>query len=216
MKNEINEPEVKMLKLGQSSLSDAENLSLIIRGRQSLDRAYTVLKKVNNSYKDLVKLSYNNLLEEGLSNKQALSIIASFELSKRKYIYIANELTHIHDSSDIRDVMIPFLKDLDHEEFWTIYMNRSVRIIKCERISQGGISGTVTDIKMIIKKAIDNYASAIVICHNHPSGNLNPSESDTKITKKIKEASSFFDIELMDHIIITDTDYYSFADNGIL
>lgn len=216
MKNYINEPEVKLLKLGQSSLSDAENLSLIIGGKQSLDRASAVLKKINYDYGKLVRLSYKDLLNEGLSNCQALSIISSFELSRRKNIYLAEDIYIIKMSKDIFDLMNPILEDLVHEEFWVVFLNRTNRVIGKIKLSQGGINGTVTDVRIIMKKAIEYLASGIIVCHNHPSGNLNPSESDTKITQKIKNAGDIMDIQLLDHIIIGIKEYYSFADNGLL
>jgi len=216
MKSNINEPEVKLLKLGQSSLSDAENLSLIIGGKQSLDRASAVLKKINYDYGKLVRLSYKDLLNEGLSNCQALSIISSFELSRRKNIYLAEDIYIIKMSKYIFDLMNPILEDLVHEEFWVVFLNRTNRVIGKIKLSQGGINGTVTDVRIIMKKAIEYLASGIIVCHNHPSGNLNPSESDTKITQKIKNAGDIMDIQLLDHIIIGIKEYYSFADNGLL
>lgn len=215
MKNDINEPEVKMLRLGQSSLSDAENLSLIIRGKDSLNRANILLKKVNYSYGELVKLSYNDFINEGLSNTQALSIISSFELSKRKNI-AACDLTHIRYSRDIYKIMYPLVEDLEYEEFWIILVNRSNNVINKFKISQGGISGTVIDVRIIMKTAISYLASGIICCHNHPSGNLRPSESDITNTRKIKEAALLLDISLLDHIIIANKTYLSFADDGLL
>ncbi len=216
MKNNVNEPEVKLLKQGQSSLSDAENLSLIIGGRQSLDRASMVLKKVNYNYGELVKLTYQDLLYEGFSNMQALSTIASFELARRKNICIGDEIIQIRSSIDVFNIFNPIMEDLLHEEFWVLYLNRCNKIINKTKISQGGLSGTVTDLRLIYKEAIRYSSSGIILCHNHPSGNINPSESDKKITQKIKEAGNLMDIQLMDHIIIANKQYYSFADSVIL
>jgi len=122
----------------------------------------------------------------------------------------------VHCSKDVADYMRDVLTDLDHEEFWIILMNRANRIIGRIRLSSGGTAGTVTDVKMIMKKSIEKLAQALIVCHNHPSGNTKPSESDTKITIKIKEAANLLDIQLMDHIIITDKDYYSFCDEGVI
>jgi DNA repair protein RadC len=126
------------------------------------------------------------------------------------------ERIQVHCSKDVADYMRDVLTDLDHEEFWIILMNRANRIIGRIRLSSGGTAGTVTDVKMIMKKSIEKLAQALIVCHNHPSGNTKPSESDTKITIKIKEAANLLDIQLMDHIIITDKDYYSFCDEGVI
>jgi DNA repair protein RadC len=125
-------------------------------------------------------------------------------------------VVQIKCSKDVADIFHPILSDLLHEEFWILFLNRSNRVINKMKLSQGGISGTVTDVRLVMKKAIEFLASGIIVCHNHPSGNLNPSESDSKITEKIKEAGNLLDIQLLDHLIITDKDYYSFADNGMI
>jgi DNA repair protein RadC len=126
------------------------------------------------------------------------------------------ELPQIKCSKDVFDLFSPTLSDLPHEEFWILFLNRSNKVINRMKLSQGGISGTVTDVRMVMKKAVEYLASGIIVCHNHPSGNLNPSESDTRITQKIKEAGNIMDIQLLDHLIISEKDYYSFADNGLL
>jgi DNA repair protein RadC len=129
---------------------------------------------------------------------------------------IKKELNQIKCSSDARDLILPYFLDLTHEEFFCIFLNRANKVIKIDQLSKGGISGTVTDIRILFKNAILNTASGVIVAHNHPSGNLNPSDSDSKITAKIKEAGNLLDIQLLDHLIIYDSDYYSFADNGML
>ena len=119
-------------------------------------------------------------------------------------------------SSDVFDIFQPMLADLSYEEFWAVFLSRANRVIGKMKISQGGVSGTVTDVRLIMKKAVESLSSGIIICHNHPSGNTTPSDADKKITKKIKEAASFFDIQLLDHVIIAGKNYYSFADNNVL
>ena len=143
-------------------------------------------------------------------------MIAALEIGRRKQLSEATEKPQIKCSKDIFDIFQPILGDLAHEEFWVIFLNRSNKIMGRMKLSQGGISGTVTDVRVVMKRAIEYLASGIIVAHNHPSGNLNPSESDTKITQKIKEAGNLMDIQLLDHLIITDKEYYSFADNGIL
>ena len=125
-------------------------------------------------------------------------------------------MLQIKCSKDVFDLIGPTLSDLPHEEFWILFLNRSNKVISRMKLSQGGISGTVTDVRIVMKKAIENLASGIIVCHNHPSGNLNPSESDSRITNKIKEAGLLLDIQLLDHLIIIDKEYYSFADNGLI
>ncbi len=210
------EPELKLLKLGNNSLSDAENLSLIIKGKQSLQRASEVLKTVKFNYTNLSRLSYRDLINTGLSNSQAISLIASFELSKRKQINTSNELDQIKSSKDVFDIMLPLFDNINHEEFWILFLNRSNKVINRIRLSQGGISGTVTDVRIVMKKAIEYLASGIIVCHNHPSEADQPSESDKKITLKVKDAGLLMDIQLLDHIIICGKTYFSFADSGVL
>jgi DNA repair protein RadC len=126
------------------------------------------------------------------------------------------DANHLKCSKDAAEIFLPILSDLAHEEFWVLFLNRSNRVIDRMKLSQGGISGTVTDVRIVMKKAIECLASGLIVCHNHPSGNLNPSDSDSKITQKIKDAGNLMDIQLLDHIIISGRDYYSFADNGLM
>lgn len=210
------DPRQLILFRGLFSISDTELLSWIISGKQAKEKASRLLTKVNNNYKDLAKLSYFDLVNEGLSNGQAVRVIAANTYANRKTIQIAEERPQIKCSKDIFEIFSPILQDLSHEEFWIVFLNRANRIIGKMKLSQGGISGTVTDVRLVMKKALDFLASGIIVCHNHPSGNLNPSESDTKITQKIRDAGNLMDIQLLDHLIISDSDYYSFADNGLI
>jgi DNA repair protein RadC len=172
---------------------------------------------VNNNLNSLGKLSVADLKKlHGIGPARAVTISAALELGRRRKLSEAEDVMQIKSSKDVADIFQPLLADLLHEEFWILFLNRSNRVINRMRISQGGISGTVTDVRMVMKNAIECLASGIVVCHNHPSGNLNPSESDTKITRKIKEAGDLMDIQLLDHLIISEKDYYSFADNGLL
>lgn len=220
MKNtllELQEPDVKLLHNGSYALSDAETLGLVMAGVDSTKKARALLETVNYSFSDLGKYNYHELINFGLSHLQAIRLIAVMEFSRRKAIQptIVNHNV-ITRSEDVKTILQPFIGELDHEQFWVLYLNRSNKVIKKEMISKGGMSGTVTDVRVILKNALLNKASGIILAHNHPSGNLNPSESDTKITQKIKDASTIMDIQVLDHIIISEKDYYSFADNGIL
>jgi DNA repair protein RadC len=209
-------PQEQLLFKGVFSLSDAENLSLVISGRDAQNKAKNLLQKVNYNYMNLAKMSYHDLVNEGLTAGQAVRVIACNNYSNRKASSVAEEKSQIKCSKDVFDIISPMLSDLIHEEFWILFLNRSNKILGKMKLSQGGVSGTVTDVRIVLKKAIEYLASGIIVSHNHPSGNLNPSESDTKITQKIKEAGILMDIQLLDHIIISDKDYYSFADNGLL
>ena len=210
------DPREILLFRGLYSLSDAENLSIVISGRDALDKARNILSTVNGNYRSIAQMSYNDLVREGLSYGQATRVIACNEYAKRKQICVADEKDQIKMSKDVFDIMSPILSDLSYEEFWCLFLNRSNKVLLKFKLSQGGLSGTVTDVRLLFRKALDVFASSMVLCHNHPSGNLQPSESDKSITQKIKDAGIIMDIQIIDHIIINEKDYYSFADNGIM
>jgi DNA repair protein RadC len=214
-------PREKLLENGSSSLSDAELLAILInsgtREKSAVDVGRELLLKVNNNLNSLGKLTIPELKSlDGIGTARAVTIAAALELGRRRKLTETPEIIQIRSSKDVSDIFQPLLADLPHEEFWVLFLNRSNRIINRMKLSQGGISGTVTDVRMVMKKAIEYLASGIIVCHNHPSGNLNPSESDTNITRKIKEAGNLMDIQLLDHLIITEKDYFSFADNGLI
>jgi DNA repair protein RadC len=199
--------------INTNSLTDIELLSMILRGKNALSKSGYLLNnisidKILETQPEEFKHLYN------LSNSQAQNL-ENFK-SFRKRALIKKELKQIRSSADIKDLMLPYFMDLTHEEFFCIFLNRANKVIKIDQLSKGGISGTVTDVRILFKNAVLNTASGLIVAHNHPSGNLNPSESDNKITAKIKEAGNLLDIQLLDHLIIHDSDYYSFADNGIL
>jgi DNA repair protein RadC len=143
-------------------------------------------------------------------------IAAALELGRRRKLAEIPAARQIKCSKDAAEIFQPVLGDLSHEEFWILYLNRSNKVIEKMKLSHGGISGTVTDVRLVMKRAVECLASGIIVCHNHPSGNTNPSESDNKITRKIREAGNLMDIQLLDHLIVTEKDYYSYADNGML
>ncbi|MEZ5012066.1 MAG: DNA repair protein RadC [Bacteroidales bacterium] len=153
---------------------------------------------------------------KGVGDAKAVNILAALELGRRRKAADITQEKKIRSSNDVYEIFHSLLSDLNHEEFWVVYLNRSNKIVSRQRVSQGGISGTITDVRLIMKTGIELLASSLIICHNHPSGNMEPSEADIRITGKIKDAASFFDISLLDHIIVTDKGYYSFADNGSL
>lgn len=196
-----------------NTLTDAVLLSMILGGRNALSRSEYILQN----------LSIDRILETqpeelttlySLSNTQAQNL-ENFK-SFRKRAMIRKDLQQIRSSNDAREIMQPYFVDLTHEEFYCIFLNRANRVIKIEQISKGGISGTVTDVRIVLKSAVLNTASGMIVAHNHPSGNLSPSDSDIRITQKIKEAGLLLDVQLLDHLVIAGADYYSFADNGAL
>jgi DNA repair protein RadC len=211
---ELNEPSVKLAQSGPGALSDLETISLILSGVDPADKAGRLLNACEYDFAELSRYSYADLLNYGLSHLQAVRLIAMIEFSKRKGMQETKQREVIKCSRDVFDIFSPLLSDLDHEQFYALFLNRGSRVLKYERISQGGMAGTVTDVKIILRKALENKASGMILCHNHPSHNNNPSEADLSITKKIKEAAALMDIQVMDHIIIAGKDFYSFADNG--
>jgi DNA repair protein RadC len=214
-------PREKLIQKGTNSLSDTELLAILIssgtKDKSAVDLARELLVMVNNNLTSLGKLAINDLTKiNGIGQARAVTIAAALELGRRRKLEEVPEILQIKCSKDVFDLLSPLLSDLPHEEFWILFLNRSNKVLNRMKLSQGGISGTVTDVRIVMKKAIEYLASGIIVCHNHPSGNLTPSESDTKITQKIKEAGNLMDIQLLDHLIISDKEYYSFADNGVL
>ena len=214
-------PRYKLVQKGTASLSDAELLAILIssgtKDKSAVDLGREMLGLVNNNLNALGKLTIHDFKKlRGIGEARAVTIAAALELGRRRKLAEVPDVVQIRSSKDVADIFQPLLSDLLHEEFWILFLNRSNKVINRMKLSQGGISGTVTDVRMVMKKAIEYLASGIIVCHNHPSGNLNPSESDSKITQKIKEAGNLMDIQLLDHLIISEKDYYSFADNGLI
>jgi DNA repair protein RadC len=214
-------PREKLLSKGNSALTDAELLGIIIgsgsREETAVELSRRILLSVNHNLNELGRLSLDDLMTfKGIGEAKAISSAAALELGRRRKMAEAFERQQISSSGDAFELFHPILADLPHEEFWVALLNRSNRIIDRVRISQGGVSGTVTDVRLILKCALDKLASAMVLCHNHPSGNNKPSSGDIEITRKIKQAASLMDINVLDHIIIGNEKYYSFADDGML
>jgi DNA repair protein RadC len=221
---EDDRPREKLLKKGKSSLSDAELIAIIIGSgnteETAVDVAKKILMKVGNSLNELGKLSAIDLSKDknlkGVGMVKAISIVAALELGRRNRESVAVKKEKISSSKDVSDIFQPLLSDHPHEEFWILLLNRANKIIDKKHISSGGVSGTVVDPKMLFRTAIEHLASSIILCHNHPSGNKKPSEADIKLTKQLKEAGKFLEIPVLDHIIITDQDFFSFADEGMM
>jgi DNA repair protein RadC len=210
-----NELQYRLDERGLSSLSDCEVMQ-IATGTRNLDACKILLAAFNNNLREIAKLSIPEMVASGLTRREASALACALEIGRRKQLQEATERPQIKTSKDVADIFQPIMGDLQHEEFWIIFLNRSNRVIGKMKLSQGGISGTVTDVRLVLKKGIELLASGIIACHNHPSGNTQPSESDSRITRKLKESGSVIDIQLLDHVIITDKEYYSFADNGTL
>lgn len=218
---EEDRPREKLLQKGKAALTDAELIGILLgSGTVSLtavDLAKNILKDNNNDLSQLAKLSVKDLLKyKGIGEAKAITIISALELGRRRKEQEPSKRLKISSSEDVFCFMKPDLLDLLHEEFWIILLNKANVIIKKQLISTGGVSGTIADPKIIFKVALDNLASGVILIHNHPSGNLNPSQADIMLTSKIKQAGLFLDIPVLDHIIFTNHGYYSFADEGKL
>lgn len=214
-------PREKLLLKGISALSNAELLAILIgsgiKEKSAVDIGRELLNIAENNLGNLGKLTINDLKKiNGIGEAKAVTISAALELGRRRKISESGEYPQIKCSADVFNLLQPVMEDLTHEEFWILFLNRSNRVTNQIKISQGGVSGTVTDVRIIMKKAVENLASGMIVCHNHPSGNLTPSDSDTSITRKIKDAGNLMDVQLLDHLIISGNNYYSFADNGVL
>lgn len=219
--SEENQPREKLLKLGKAHLSNAELLAILIGSGNNEDNAVQLCEKILSSVAgnltELGKKSVEYLKEfKGIGDAKALTFVAALELGRRRQKNDLIEHEQICNSRDIYEYIFKDLIDLQHEEFWLILLNRANHIIGKKKISSGGTTATVVEPKMIVKFALDAMATSIILIHNHPSGNLKPSEVDIKLTQKIKSACSYFDIQVYDHIIFSHTGYYSFADANIL
>ncbi len=214
-------PREKLLRKGIETLSDAELIAILIgsgnRNESAVELSKRILSDTQNNLNELAKLSVNDLQKyKGIGEAKAISIVAALELGKRRKISEVIEKKQITSSKDVSDIFGQKLGDLPYEEFWLLILNRANKIIELKKISAGGVSGTVTDVKIILKAAIEKTASGIIVCHNHPSGNIKPSNSDINLTKKLKSACELVDITLLDHVIVSFSDFYSFADEGML
>ncbi|HVA99365.1 MAG TPA: DNA repair protein RadC [Bacteroidia bacterium] len=216
--NEQDRPREKLLEHGCKALTDAELIAILIgsgnRNESAVELSRRILDSNNNDLNQLGKLSVKDLMKfNGIGEAKALSIVATLEIGRRRRSTEMKERDKITSSKDVHD-FFNHLGDLPNEEFWILLLNRSNKIIGKKNISKGGIAGTVVDSKIIFKHAIDQLAESIILCHNHPSGNLQPSNEDISITKKISEAAKLFDVKVLDHVIVAETGYYSFADEG--
>ena len=214
-------PREKLLLKGRSVLSDAELIALLIgsgsRLLSAVELSKEILNSIDNNLNALAKLSVNDLMKfPGVGEAKAVSIVAALELGRRRREEEGVKRSKISSSEDIFELMASRLEDLDHEEFWILLLNKANDVVGRWEISKGGVSGTVADIKIIFKLAVENLASSIIVCHNHPSGNLKPSKADISLTEKLKNAGQLMEIPVLDHLIISQKRYFSFADEGLL
>ena len=214
-------PREKLLTHGAATLSDSELLAILIHNgskeKSAVDLAKEILKLSKDNLSELGKLSVNELMKiKGIGEAKAITITAALELGRRRQASSMLKKTIISTSNDIADYCTAKLKDYRHEVFAVIYLNRANKVNHFEIVSEGGITGTVADPRIILKKALEADAVSIILCHNHPSGSLKPSRADEDLTQKIKEASKYFDIRVIDHLIVSEAGYFSFADEGLL
>jgi DNA repair protein RadC len=214
-------PREKLLLKGAGVLSDSELIAILInkgtREKSAVEVAQDILRAGKENLNELGKLSVKELMKvKGIGEAKAISIVAAMELGRRRQATATREKAVITSSGDVADYLQILLKDYRHEVFAVLFLNRSNKINHFQIISEGGITGTVADPRIILKKALEEDAVSLILCHNHPSGSLKPSKADEELTFKIKEAAKYFDIRVLDHLIVGDDGYYSFADEGIL
>ena len=217
---EDDKPREKLMGKGKGALSDAELIAILIgsgsRNESAVQLSKRILASVENNLNAIGKLSLKQLMEfKGIGEAKAITIIAALELGRRRRVEETIELKKITSSKDVFELMQPVIGELPHEEFWILYLNNSNKVIYKAQLSKGGITGTVVDIRLVFKMALEQNATSLILTHNHPSGKLLASEADIQITQKLKLAAQQLDIAILDHIIITETGFYSFQDEGI-
>ena len=214
-------PREKLLMKGAESLSDSELLAILIvngtRSKTAIDLAKEVLILGKNNLPELGKVTVKELMKiKGIGEAKAITIVAALEIGRRRQAMNYREKAVMTNSNDVANYLQSLLKDYRHEVFAVLFLNRANKINHFQIVSEGGITGTVADPRIILKKALEEDAVGIILCHNHPSGSLKPSGADQELTRKIKEAAKFFDIKVLDHLIVSDAGFYSFSDEGIL
>ncbi|BAO54259.1 RadC family protein [Nonlabens marinus] len=219
--SENDQPREKLLKNGSSTLSDAELIAILLGtgtvSMSAVEVSRNVLQDANQSLQQLGKKTLKELMKhKGIGEAKAITIAAAMELGRRRAMEMPDRVFKITCSQDVFKILQPVMGELEHEEFWTLLLDNSHKVLEKHQVSKGGITATHVDSRLIFKKALEAGAVAVIIAHNHPSGTLIPSTADKQITSKIIQAGETLDIKVLDHIIITQQDYYSFADNGIL
>jgi DNA repair protein RadC len=214
-------PREKLISRGLSALTDAELIAILISSGNSRESAVELSRRIMDSIhqnlNELGKLNCDELKKfRGIGQAKAITLIAAMELGRRRNQSEALDNGQIKGSRDAADYLRPEIGDLAYEEFWVLFLNRQNKVIDKRKLSQGGMTGTVIDVRLVLKLALEKHATSMIFCHNHPSGNLDPSEADKKITKQLKEAAAVMEIPVIDHLIVTQAGYFSFADEGLL
>ena len=214
-------PREKLVQKGSFALSDAELIAILIgsgsRNESAVELSKRILASVDHNLNELGKLSVNQLMRfKGIGEAKAVSIAAALEVGRRRRMEDTQKITKITSSKDAFELLYPLIGELPHEEFWIVYLNNSNKVIHKSQLSKGGITGTLVDVRLVLKQALELGAVGIILAHNHPSGTLKPSVADKQITEKLKKASEALDIKVLDHLIVTHHQYVSFADKGIL
>ncbi|MBW2938757.1 DNA repair protein RadC [Aureisphaera sp. CAU 1614] len=219
--NEDDRPREKLLLKGRAALSDAELVAILIgsgsRDESAVSLSQRILASADNNLSELGKLSIQDLMQfKGIGEAKAITIAAALELGRRRRGEEALQKKKITSSLSVFELMQPIIGDLAHEEFWIVYLNNSNKVLQTTQLSKGGMTGTVVDVRLVFKNAIQLGAVAVILAHNHPSGTLKPSQADIQLTKKLKTAGESLDIKVLDHLIVTEKAYFSFADEQML
>ncbi|MEE4248498.1 MAG: DNA repair protein RadC [Kangiellaceae bacterium] len=214
-------PREKLLQKGRAVLSDAELIAILIgsgsREESAVDLSKRILASVGNNLNELGKLSIKQLMQfKGIGEAKAITIAAAMEFGRRRRGEEAQKIEKINSSKDAFELLQPLIGELPHEEFWLLYLNNSNKVLHKEQLSKGGMTGTLVDVRLVMKHALEHGAVGCILAHNHPSGTLRPSRPDKEITQKLKAAGQALDIKVLDHLIIAQNTYFSFADEGIL
>ena len=214
-------PREKLILKGKAALSDAELVAILIGSGtptiSAVDLSKKILGNVDNNLHELARLTVKDLTKvKGIGEAKAITIVAALELGRRRKELETHERPKVTSSKDAYELLKSELIDIPHEEFWILLLNRANRVVKKSQVSQGGVSGTVADPKIIFKMALDELASGIILAHNHPSGNLSASQSDLDLTRKLKEGGKLLEVQVLDHLILAGQKYFSFADEGLL
>ncbi|MBO0343407.1 MAG: DNA repair protein RadC [Bacteroidota bacterium] len=214
-------PREKLVQKGSSVLSDAELIAILIgsgsRDESAVELSKRILASVDHNLNELGKLSVNQLMRfKGIGEAKAVTIAAALEMGRRRRLEDTTKITKIKSSHDVFELLYPLIGELPHEEFWIVYLNNSNKVVHKAQLSKGGITGTLVDVRLVLKQALELGAVGIILAHNHPSGAMEPSGADKQITHKLKVASEALDIKILDHLILSQNEYLSFADQGIL
>ncbi len=214
-------PREKMVQKGKSVLSDAELVAILIgsgsKSESAVELAKRILLSVGHNLNELGKLSIKQLMQfKGIGEAKAVTIAAALEIGRRRREEGLAKITKINSSRDAFELLHPTLGDLQHEEFWILYLNNANKVLLSSQLSKGGLTGTLVDVRVVMKQALELGAVALILAHNHPSGTLRPSRADKEVTQKLKAGAKALDIKILDHLIITQKDYFSFADGSLL